>query len=175
MLFSRRELIKAGVVGQLLLGLGSLNASVVQRVAYDENDVEAFLTPDDRKLFSLLIPYYLGDAWSFEQNEEATLQVVNAIQEVILGLTPSVQAEMRQLLDMLAIKPLRYLLTGIYHLEKAEADEMRNWLNAWKGSRVRLFRTAYLGLQQPIMGAWYGQPRSWQDIGYPGPPPIVRS
>lgn len=174
MKYSRRTLIKAGLAGQLLLGVGSLRAQVVRQLETLPASEETFLTPADRHLYAKLIPEFLGDAWSLEQDGAALSAMINAIEEIILGLTPSVQVEVRELLDLLAIKPVRYLLTGIYHIENANSEQVQAWLVGWQSSRFTLLRTAFKGLHQPIMGAWYGQPASWADIGYPGPPPLVR-
>jgi hypothetical protein len=43
-------------------------------------------------------------------------------------------------------------------------------LARWQASRVSLLRSAYGGLHQLLLAAWYGNPLAWQAIGYPGPP-----
>jgi hypothetical protein len=47
------------------------------------------------------------------------------------------------------------------------------FLAAWRSSRLALLQSAYAALHDLSFGAWYAQPESWTDIGYPGPPEIL--
>jgi len=45
-------------------------------------------------------------------------------------------------------------------------------LGRWQHSRLALLRSAYDGLHQLVLAAWYGNSRAWPAIGYPGPPSL---
>ena len=57
---------------------------------------------------------------------------------------------------------------------EATLDEVDAFLEAWRSSGWALKRSAYDAFHQIIFAAWYGNPRAWADIGYPGPPRIGR-
>ena len=52
----------------------------------------------------------------------------------------------------------------------AGAAEVAAFLERWRAVGFTLLRSAYDALHQIIFAAWYGNPRSWPAIGYPGPP-----
>jgi len=45
-------------------------------------------------------------------------------------------------------------------------------LDRLRDSHIGLLRAAYDALHQLVMAAWYGNPRAWPAIGYPGPPEL---
>jgi hypothetical protein len=54
--------------------------------------------------------------------------------------------------------------------EEASVEDVSTFLTRWRTSRFDLMRAGYQALTQLIQAAWYGNPRSWGAIGYPGPP-----
>jgi hypothetical protein len=46
------------------------------------------------------------------------------------------------------------------------------FLARWRESRFDLLRAGYQALTQLVQAAWYGNPRAWGAIGYPGPPAV---
>ena len=84
------------------------------------------------------------------------------------------QAELAQLFTLLGIAPARWLLAGLSSAwSVAPADDVAAAIERWRASRIALLRSAYDALHQLILGAWYGNPRAWASIGYPGPPRLV--
>jgi hypothetical protein len=55
---------------------------------------------------------------------------------------------------------------------EATRESIAAFLVGWRTSRFALLRSAYGALHQIILGAWYGNPRAWPAIGYPGPPSL---
>ena len=55
---------------------------------------------------------------------------------------------------------------------EATPDEVHAFLRRWRTSRFGLLRAGYQALTQLIVAAWYGNPASWERIGYPGPPAL---
>ena len=67
----------------------------------------------------------------------------------------------------------RVLVAGLWpSWDEAGAEDIAGFLARWKESRFDLLRSAYLGLHELIIAAWYGNPRAWPRIGYPGPPEL---
>jgi hypothetical protein len=82
-----------------------------------------------------------------------------------------VQSEINDLLGLLHFAPTRYALAGIGSAwPEASTQDVSDFLARWRTSRFDLLRAGYQALTQLLQAAWYGNPRSWPAIGYPGPP-----
>jgi hypothetical protein len=67
----------------------------------------------------------------------------------------------------------RRILAGVRPAWRdASDDDVAAFLERWRTNRWLLLRSAYDGLHQLVLAAWYGNPRAWPAIGYPGPPAI---
>jgi hypothetical protein len=122
-----------------------------------------------------LVPVVLaGSLPAAPADRAAVHEVAQAFHRAVAGLAPEVQAEVRQLLALLAWLPTRLVLTGIAApLDAAHPGEIAAFLGAWRTSRFDLLRASYQALTQLIQAAWYDNPLSWKAIGYPGPPRAV--
>jgi hypothetical protein len=88
-------------------------------------------------------------------------------------LPPHLQAEVKQLLALLASWPGRRLLAGVSApWPQASSAEVAAFLERWRFSRWVLFQQAYHALHELVLAAWYARPDSWPAIGYPGPPAL---
>jgi hypothetical protein len=76
------------------------------------------------------------------------------------------------LFGLLAFPPARVALGVRSAWQDADPADVEAALQRWERSRSRLLRSAYDGLHQLILAAWYGNPRAWPAIGYPGPPAL---
>ncbi|MBV8639342.1 MAG: hypothetical protein JO322_14780 [Candidatus Eremiobacteraeota bacterium] len=129
------------------------------------------LSESDRDILAAIGPVML--AGSLPQGDDAMRAFVEGFDKAVAGLTPSVQAEIAQLFTILRVPPLRMLATGVmrpWHL--ADGEEIARFLNRWRYSNIIQLRSAYDALHQLSHGAWYGNPRSWPQTGYPGPPKL---
>lgn len=50
-------------------------------------------------------------------------------------------------------------------------DEQDRVLAEWRDSRLVVRRSGYRALHVLLMTAYYGSPKTWSALGYPGPPP----
>ncbi len=74
----------------------------------------------------------------------------------------------------LTLTPGRRVFAGVASpWNEAPPDEIEAFLARWQSSRWALKRSAYDGLHQLVMAAWYAQPRAWASIGYPGSPSLA--
>lgn len=162
-MLTRRQFIRAGLVGSLLLagaGAWHFRPRGGERQALDA---------DARELLAALVPVIAGP-------EAAPLrdEVVEGVATAVGGLAPASQEELRQLFGLLSIAALRGPLTGVWSDWKhAEPAALAAFLQRWRDSRLVLLRSAYQALHDLVLGAWYADPRSWPAIGYAGPPEVA--
>lgn len=135
----------------------------------DGLDVEA------QEIVAALVPAMLGDALpaSGVARGEAISETVRHVQRAIAGLPPAARAEIGQLFALLSLTPARRAFAGVASPWASASDaEIAAFLDSWRDSRWELKRSAYDALHQLINAAWYGNPRAWNAIGYPGPPAL---
>ena len=84
-----------------------------------------------------------------------------------LGLAS--QQELRKLLDLLAIAPLRYVLTGVGAWNEASIEKLQAFLTRWRGSRFATLNAGGNVLVKLTASSYYMLPVSWPATGYPGP------
>lgn len=155
---NRRQWIGSGVAAALLVAAG---------VVY-----ESPLKDGDRAILAAIAPVML--AGSVPPGDDALRAFVEGFDTAVAGLTPSIQAEIAQLFTILRVAPLRMLATGVMQpWRRASSDEIARFLNAWRYSSIAQLRSAYDALHQLSYAAWYGNPRSWPQTGYPGPPKLA--
>ena len=94
-----------------------------------------------------------------------------AIDGAIAGLPPRAQDELGQLFALLALAAGALVARARRaSWREASRDDVARFLDRLRDSRSTLLRAAYDALHQLVFAAWYGNPRAWPAIGYPGPP-----
>lgn len=169
---SRRTFIAAGIVGAAALAAAAwlrgphAPASGVARRALDA---------DGEAIFAAVAPVLLegalpaGDA----ARKAALAQTLDGIDIAVAGLSPNAQAELRQLIALLALPPVRFGVARVSEAwPSASPAEVRRFLDNCRASRFTLMRAAYDALHALTFASWYGNPDSWPAIGYPGPPAL---
>jgi len=179
-LITRRQLIRTGLAGSLLLATSGCLHRRALRPAATTGSVPAdtpFLDADDRvavAAISLVLLQAVPEIDTLGRQPFAE-RVTDGVEQAIKGLTPAVRDELRQLFDLLGFYPARRLLAGIGRSWRtAEAPEVEAFLIRWRDSRLQLLNSAYGALHQLVMAAWYGDEAAWTSIGYPGPPQLGR-
>ncbi len=169
---SRRQFLKVGIAGALALG--------AVRVAYgpfNGRDVPLpdgypflFLSPTDRAILTAIAPVILDGGLPSHAVED----VVRGVDVAIAGLPPQVQGEVAQLFALLGLPVTRRLVAGVWsNWQEARPEDVAAFLQRWRFSSIAMLRSAYQALHRLVAAAWYGNPESWQAIGYPGPPPLA--
>jgi len=178
MALSRRTFIKTGIIGGGLLaiaGLASKDTVWGGGTTHQTPTGEPlkFLTRKDYQVLATIASILLSGAIS-QEPESRKQQIDTTLRELdkaLIVLQPTAQKELRQLLGLLKIPITRILAARVTSSwENASPEAINSFLMRWRNSNTALFRTAYSGLHQLIMGAWYGQEQAWSSIGYPGPP-----
>lgn len=171
---TRRTILKGSLWGSLAIasGVSLWQLSLTESVEVLESDEYPyhFLNLDERLLLWAIIPAYLYPAVQ-PGDEKSKFVVLRNIDGAISGLPQSTQDELRQLFSLLSFQLSKALVAGIWtRWNKASIDSLQYFLSSWQESYLALLRTGYLGLHQIIIGSYYGEPMSWESIGYPGPP-----
>lgn len=173
-MLTRRQFIKAGLVGGLALSAAGLFYSRSLKEA-PATAVPRRLTFQERAIVAALVPAILAGVLpeAGEARAKAVAQTVDGVGVAIAGLSAAAQKELAELFALLGIAPARVLLARLWPgWEAAAPAEVAAFLQGWRTSRFALLRSAYAALHDLVLGAWYGNPDNWQAIGYPGPPEI---
>ena len=169
---SRRTLLKVGVAGgaTLLLARWLYTTSSPPRAAPVAHTLDA----DARAILAAVAPVMLEGALpAGAEGATALRETLAGAEQAIAGLPPAVREEFADLFSLLAFAPARCLVAGVWKpWPEATRASVAAFLASWRTSRFSLLRSAYGALHQVILGAWYGNPRAWGAIGYPGPPSL---
>jgi len=127
-----------------------------------------------RTVIAAMVPAFLAGALPGDATRAVAIaETVDAVDGAVAGLPPATQAELAQLFGLLSFAPARLALAGLVaDWPDASTDAVAAALGRWQHSRLALLRSAYDGLHQLVLAAWYGNPRAWPAIGYPGPPAL---
>jgi len=170
---SRRDFLKvgagfsaalacAGAVG-MLSGCGESAKVPARNFGY--------LRESDIALFSALAPAVVLDLGRLDAAaRDARLgQVLQRIDATCNALDLGSRQELRKLLDLLAIAPLRYLLAGVGAWHEAGIETLQNFLARWRGSRFATLNAGSNVLVKLVATSYYILPATWPASGYPGP------
>jgi hypothetical protein len=171
-MLTRRQFIRAGLVGSAALAAAGLFYSRSLKEG-SSGAVPPGLTFSQRAIVAALVPAILAGVLpaAGEARRQAIAQTVDGVGVAIAGLSAAAQQELAELFALLGFAPARVLLAGLWPAwEEAAPEQVAAFLHGWRFSRFALLRSAYAGLHDLVLGAWYGTPESWPAIGYPGPP-----
>lgn len=174
-MLTRRQFIKAGIVGGAALTAAGLFYSRSLKEA-PGGAVSRGLTLSERTIVAALVPAILAGSLpaAGEARSRAVARTVDGVGVAIAGLSAAAQKELAELFALLGFAPARVLLAGLWPAwEEATPGQVADFLQGWRFSRFALLRSAYAGLHDLVLGAWYGTSESWAAIDYPGPPEIL--
>ena len=137
----------------------------------------AALDPAAPAIIAAIVPVLLDGALPAEAaaRQAAVAETVAGVARAVSGLPASAQKELAELFALLGLPPTRVALAGITTpWADAEPAAVAAFLERWRTSGWMLLRAAYDALHQLILAAWYGNPRAWPSIGYPGPPAVAQ-
>jgi hypothetical protein len=168
---TRRQFLKVGLVGGgVLVAAGWL--------AFRPKGPQHLAGTLDQRtaaVVAALVPVVLAGVLpvAVEARRTAIRETVEAFGRAVSGLAPAVQDEIAQLFSLLGLPPTRVALAGVWTTwEDASPADIAQFLNRWRTSRFDLFRAGYQALTRLLQASWYGNPASWDHLGYPGPPSL---
>ncbi|WP_373991382.1 hypothetical protein [Duganella sp. BuS-21] len=165
---SRRSFLKIGVAGALTLAAGGALYRLAHRPALHRFALEG----GAQAVLQAIIPVMLGPVLPVEPaaRAQALAAAGQRVGDAVRGLPLTTQKEVQDLFGLLALGPARRLLAGVGGAwEQADPRQVEAFLQNWRSHRLQTLQTAYHGLHDLIIGAWYADPSSWEAIGYPGP------
>jgi len=169
----RRAFIAAGVVGAGALVV----AGWLRRPRLPAHGVApSYISAAGIDILRAIVPVMLAGALPKEPAAQAAAvdETLAALEVAVGGLPAAAQAELAQLFDLLSLPPVRIAVARIdAPWRQAAPDQVRLCLDRMRDSSLLLLRSAYGALHQLTFAAWYGNPRSWVAIGYPGPPVLA--
>ena len=170
---SRRQILKAGLGGVALLVLGG-GVAALRPPSVAGGTPLGFLGTEDQKVMRAVARAILNETTA-AADPGLLQQVVVDMDKAIRRLPPAVQGEIRELLGLMEFAPTRIFLFGLWSgWDSASTQAVDGALTGLRNSDFQLKRSIYLALHDMTLAAWYGNPRSWASIGYPGPPVIER-
>jgi hypothetical protein len=163
----RRHFLRLGLASAAVLVVAGGSIALVQPGFADGR-----LTDAGRRVFrsvgrAVLDGSLPGDA---AQREAALDAQLTRLDTAIAAFPPATIAEISQLLALLAIAPGRLGLAGLQpDWHDASTAQVQAALQGMRHASLSLRQQAYHALRDLTNAAWYAEPSSWVQIGYPGP------
>ena len=173
---TRRTFLVAGLAGGAALAAAYWLRGARERGPVSGTNASlAALDPAAPAIIAAIVPVLLDGALPADPaaREAAVNETVANVARAVSGLAPAAQRELAELFSLLSLPPTRIALAGVKTpWADASPDAIAAFLDRWRTSGWMLLRSAYDALHQLVLAAWYGNPRAWPSIGYPGPPAI---
>lgn len=170
---NRRQLLKLGVFSTALLatagGVASLSGCTPDISARGFQQ----LRESDLPMLRRVIPVVLVGALPPAQQADTVESVLQALDNNLHHLSPSLNRQVLQLFDLLTMGITRGVVTGIWgSWENASDEAVAAFLRRWETSSFTLLQQGQNALTNLILLSCYSTPASWPQCGYPGPPSI---
>lgn len=169
MAISRRTLIRYGLGGACLLGIGGAGLALQPtRIRTPSGRLRAL----DERTFSILAA--VADRIAPSGNgfpTAASLGVAENIDALLVRSDPALVDEVKQLLLLLENGLAGLVFDGrIRTFTSLSPEDQDAVLLAWRRSSLSLRRTGYKALHGLCAAAYYASPEVYERLGYPGPP-----
>ncbi|WP_020206616.1 hypothetical protein [Cupriavidus sp. WS] len=175
---SRRGFLKVGLGFSAALACAGLLPALSGCAPAPTNPTAGmrFLRDGDVALFGALLPAVADELAAREPGQRALHlgQALHNIDDTCAAMDANARAELRKLLDLLAIGPLRRVLGGVRDdWRHTDAAQARRFLARWRASRFATLNAGAVVLVKLCGVAYYLLPAAWAGAGYPGPNPAV--
>jgi hypothetical protein len=134
--------------------------------------VDGHMTAAARSVFHAVARAVLDGTLPTEpaQREAALAGHLKRLDDTLAGFPATTQAELSQLLALLASPPGRVGLAGLHaDWPEASVSELQQSLQAMRTSTLLLREQAYHALRDLTNAAYYADPSAWSAMGYAGP------
>jgi hypothetical protein len=175
---SRRGLFKKGLVGGAILLVGGsvpilLRSGLILRRSKGPLRV---LTAEEYAIFAAvaarICPGGAGEpAWPSPD----AIDCAGKVDTLLSQLHPRPAGEFRRLLRV-----FDNAMTGLFCLgspttfTRSSITDQDRRLDAWRHSRIALFRSGYQAMKRLSHATYYSSPQVYSRVGYPGPPTVPR-
>ena len=163
----RRTLLTVGLVAGTLLALVGGTLALMQPARREgklSDAARVALTAVAKAVIGPLLP-------QAAEAQAAALQAhVGRVESTIAGLPPSLQAEVDELLTIVASAPGRLALVGLADGWHSASDaQVTAALQGMRESSLALRQQAFHALRDISNGSYFADSSTWRAIGYPGP------
>lgn len=166
----RRTLLKLGVLSGAVFTLAGGAAAFLQ-----QGLSQGKLSSTGREVFRAVGRAVLDGSLPADNpaRQVALEALLGRIDELTLALPPHAQGELSQLLALLASPPGRRALAGLSDAWPfATETHIQQALQGMRVSSIALRQQAYAAMHDITAAAYFSDPSTWPQLGYPGPPPI---
>ena len=163
----RRTLLKLGAASAAVLLVAGGTAALLQ-----PGLAGGTLSASGRKVFSAVGRAVLDKTLPAEDGARhiALNGLLSRVDVLVQSLPPHAQAELSQLLALLASAAGRRALAGLSQpWDQASIADIQQSLQDMRLSGLALRQQAYAALHDITAGAYFSDPVSWPLLGYPGP------
>jgi hypothetical protein len=163
----RRTLLKLGVASTTVLVLAGGAAALIE-----PGFTGGRLSGSGREVFSAVGRAVLDKSIPADggARQIALTDLLTRIDTLVTGLPPHAQAELSQLLSLLASAGGRRALAGLSPpWANASVADIQQALQGMRLSSLSLRQQAYGALHDITAGAYFSDETTWSMLGYPGP------
>ena len=163
----RRTLLKLGATSAALLAVVGGTAALIQ-----PGLERGILTAAGRDVFRAIGLGVLDKTLPepAPAKEVALADLLDRVDLLVTALPPHAQAELSQLLSILASGAGRRALAGLSTpWPNATAADVQAALQDMRLSSLAVRQQAYAALHDITAGAYFSEPTTWAMLGYPGP------
>jgi hypothetical protein len=164
----RRSLLGLGLAGGAALALAGAGASLLHSPAWRDGQ----LLPAGRTVFSAVARGVLEGSLPAAEapRTRAISEFLARLQATIGAMPAATQAEVGDLLALLAMPPGRVALAGLAApWQEATVPAIQAALQSMRESRLMLRRQAYHALRDLTHAAYFADASTWALLRYPGP------
>jgi hypothetical protein len=166
----RRTLLKVGLGAGALLTMAGVGV-VMWTPGWTKNG----LSPPARDVFAAVARAVLDGTLpeGAAEREAALAAHLRRLEASISGLAPATRQELSELLAMLSMAPGRLALAGLgSRWPDASVADLQAALQAMRLSLIATRQQVYHALRDLTTAAYYAEPATWAQLGYPGPTPV---
>ncbi len=167
---TRRSLLKTGFVGVAVVALGGV-ALALQRTRATKPGHELLVLNDKEYAVLAAFAARISPAGGPGAPGATALDVAGKADRLLAGADPEGQKGLKLVLNVFESG-----LTGALFFERVRpftqlsGEEQDRVLTAWRDSPIGFRRTVYRALSSLCGALYFGDDRTWQRLGYPGPP-----
>ena len=165
----RRTLLRLGLASAAALAVAGGAAGWLLQPGLDQ---DKRLSVAGQGVFAAIGRAVLDKSLPAEEGgrQKALAGLLQRIDALVRALPPHAQAELSQLLSVLASAPGRHALAGLGQpWAQASIAELQDALQDMRLSKLALRQQAYAALHDIATGAYFADATTWPLLGYPGP------
>ena len=163
----RRKLLAVGAFASVLLAMGGATVGLLRPARVDGR-----LGAGSSEVMAAVAGTVLD---GFLPSEPAARSVqiqahLSRLQTTISGFPPAMQAEVDEMLALLAHPAGRLALAGLHSgWSQASPEELRATMRSLQTSSLTLRQQVFHALRDLTNAAYFAEPATWSHGGYPGP------